>query len=145
VSALILPADIRFEEIAEPYDPDLDAGAALDAAFVRARKRGTHVIAIFGARWCPDCRVLAGMMAIPALAALLADRFETVAMDVGRYDKNMDLTKRFGLGGTLEGVPALIIADARGQVLNPARIYDWRTARERSPQALADALAPFAQ
>ena len=141
---LTLPADTAFAEIAEPYDAALDAGAALDAAFERARRGGTRVLAKFGAAWCPDCRVLAGMMVIPALASLLDRRFEIVAIGVGRYDLNMELPARFGLNDGLEGVPALVIADARGQVLNGGSIYEWRTARSRSPQDLADYLSKFA-
>lgn len=144
MSSLTLPADSEFAEVAEPYDLALDAGAALDAAFERARRGGTRVLAKFGAAWCPDCRVLAGMMAIPAIASLLDRRFEVVTIGVGRYDLNMDLPARFCLNDGLEGVPALVIADTRGQVLNGGSIYDWRTARSRTPQDLADYLSKFA-
>jgi thiol-disulfide isomerase/thioredoxin len=144
MSALVVPSGARFEPVAEPYDRNLDAGRALDAAFERARRGRTRVLAKFGGAWCPDCRVLAGMMTIPVIASFLDTHFEVVAIHIGRYDANMDIPARFGLTGGLEGAPALVIADAAGGVLNGPRIYQWRTARDQTPQDLADYLTVFA-
>ena len=145
MSLLHVSPDTAFEPVSEPYDRALDAGAALNAAFERARRSRTRVLATFGGAWCPDCRVLAGMMAIPAIASFLDERFEAVGIDIGRYDTNMDAPARFGLHGGLEGAPAVVIADADGVVVNAARIYDWRTARTRTPSDLADYLNTFAR
>lgn len=144
MSPLTVPVTEPFQEVAEPYDIDQDAGAALDAAFERARRGGTRVLAKFGASWCPDCRILAGMMAVPAIASFLDRHYEVVAIHVGRYDANMDQPERVGLPDGLEGVPALVIADAQGHVLNAARVFEWRTARQRSLQDLADYLSEYA-
>ena len=144
MSPVSVPADAPFAEIAEPYDRDLDVHAALDAAFERARRGGTRVLAKFGGAWCPDCRILAGMMAIPAIAAFLDRRYEVVPIHIGRYDANMDAPARFGLAEGLEGAPAVVIARADGTVVNAQRIHHWRTARERTPQELADYLAAYA-
>lgn len=144
MTALSVPADAAFEEIAEPYDRDLNVAGALDAAFERARRGRTRVLAKFGGAWCPDCRVLAGMMTIPVIASLLDRRFEVVAIHIGRYDANMDAPARFGLTDGLEGAPAVVIAAADGTVVNAERIYHWRTARNRTAQELADYLAAYA-
>lgn len=144
MTPLTVPADATFEPVAEPYDTDLDAGDALSAAFERARRGRTRVLAKFGGAWCPDCRILAGMMTIPVIASFLDARFEVVPIHIGRYDVNMDLPPRLGLSAGLEGAPAVVIATADGTVVNPDRIYEWRTARERSPQELADYLTAFA-
>ncbi len=140
---LSLPADTSFAEVAEPYDRDLDAGAALDAAFARARIGKTRMLAKLGAAWCPDCRVLAGMMAVPAIASYLDRHYEVVPIHVGRYDVNMDLPARLGLSDGLEGVPALVIARADGTIVNTGRIFQWRTARNQTVQDLADYLTAF--
>ena len=144
MTALTVSGEDDYVEIAEPYDPDLDAAAALDQAFERARRGRTRVLVKFGAAWCPDCRVLAGMMAVPAVASFVDRHFEMVAVHVGRYDANMDLPRRLGLTAGLEGVPALVIAEADGTLANEPRIFEWRNARERSLQELADYLAAFA-
>ena len=139
-----VPTDVAFDEIAEPYDRDLNVAAALDAAFERARRGRTRVLAKFGGAWCPDCRVLAGMMTIPVIASFLDRRFEVVPIHIGRYDANMDVPARFGLSAGLEGAPAVVIATADGTVTNPERIHHWRTARARTPQELADYLVAYA-
>lgn len=141
---LVIAADTQVHEIAEPYDPGLDAGAALDSAFERARRGDTRVLVKFGGAWCPDCRVTAGMMAIPAIASLLDRRFEVVPVHIGRYDANMDLPARLGLDDGLEGAPAIVITDKTGRILNAGQIYDWRTARERTAQEFADYLSGYA-
>lgn len=143
MTELTLPEGAAFAEIAEPYDPDLDAGAALDAAFARARIGKTRVLVKFGAAWCPDCRVVAGMMAVPAIASYLDRHYEVVPIHIGRYDANMDLPGRLGLSDGLEGVPALVIAKADGMIVNTPRIFQWRTARNQTVQDLADYLTAF--
>lgn len=144
MTSLSVPLRAGFSEVEEPYDPDLNARAALDAAFERARISRTRVLAKFGAAWCPDCRILAGMMASPVIASFLERRFEVVPIHIGRYDANMDLVEQLGLQAGLEGVPAVVIAKADGTVVNTPRIFEWRTARTRSLQDLADYLTAFA-
>ncbi|MEO1038445.1 MAG: thioredoxin family protein [Pseudomonadota bacterium] len=124
---------------AEPYDVTADATAQLDAAFARAAENDTRVLVKLGANWCPDCRILSGMMQLPAFAQMLNERYEVVLIDVGRYDRNQDLVQRLGFSEGLEGVPTVVIATADGQVINPgAAATEWRTARERDPQEALD-------
>lgn len=126
-------------ETAEPYDEDLDAGAALDAAFARAAAGGRRVLVVMGGAWCPDCRVLDAMMDSSAAAPVIAERFETVKISVGRYDKNLDTVARLG-AAPLTGAPAVLVFTADGQAVAREEIYAWRTARSRKPSELALAL-----
>ena len=48
-----------------PYDEAADANAAVDRARSEARRKGKRLIIDLGGNWCPDCRVLAGTMALP--------------------------------------------------------------------------------
>ena len=58
-----------------------------------------------GGNWCPDCVVLANLMLLPELKPFLAVHFEIVSVDVGRFDKNLQIPARFGITQRLEGVP----------------------------------------
>ena len=120
-----------------PYDAALDAQAGVDAAFAQAQAEGKRVLVKFGGNWCPDCRILAGMMELPAFAAFIDQAYVVVSVDVGRYDRNMDVVERFGFEA-LEGVPTVVVATADGHVVNRASAAEWRTARERDPQEAAD-------
>ncbi len=128
-----------------PYDVNADANSAVDAAFARARKNGKRVLIDLGGNWCGDCIVLANMMQLPELRPFLAAHFEIVSVDVGRFDKNLQIPARFGITQRLEGVPSVIIAEPDGRIVNPGRVAALADARSMTPQAIADWLAQWAK
>lgn len=138
-----LPSIDEVAAVETPYDVDADAHGALDEAFAAARANGTRVLVKFGGNWCPDCRIMAGMLQIPAIAEYLDAHYEYVAIDVGRYDNNMDVVARFGLEA-LEGVPTVIIATADGEIINTGTAAEWRTARSRDPRDVLTYLQTYA-
>ncbi|MCP2679087.1 thioredoxin family protein [Maricaulaceae bacterium NA33B04] len=138
MTAPIIPDDTPFDEIAEPYDLELDVQRALNDAFARARTSGKRVLVKLGGAWCPDCRVLAGMMAIPAVHAFLAEHFEIVTASIGRYDVNQDVVARLGFADGLPGAPTVLVMTADGAVANRASADHWRTARQQKPQHVID-------
>lgn len=126
-----------------PYDSAADAKAMVRAAFARARKNHKRVLIDLGGNWCPDCVVLANLMALPEMKPFLDAHFEIVKVDVGRFDKNLEIPARFGITTRLKGVPAVIIATPRGTLVNGADLYTLSDARSLSPQAIADWLAQW--
>jgi thiol-disulfide isomerase/thioredoxin len=122
-----------------PYDESADARTDLAAALARAKAANKRVLVEFGANWCPDCRVLAGALAIPDIKAYCDARFEIVAIDVGRRNKNLDLAARYGQG--LKGVPTVVIIDPKTdtpvQGLNTLALSD---ARDMKPEAILEVL-----
>src|SRR4051812_10837859 len=79
-----------------PYDGNADADKAVAAAKVRARHSGKRLLIDLGGNWCLDCRLLAGTMELPALKTWLARRYEIVTVDVGRFDKNLQIPAHYG-------------------------------------------------
>lgn len=127
-----------------PYVADAPADQAVDRALARARRSGRLVLIDLGGNWCLDCRLLAGTMQLPALKTWLARHYEIVTVDVGRFDRNLQIPARYGITGRLAGVPALLIVDPRtGRLRNPDRITALADARSLSPQGLADWLASW--
>ena len=95
-----------------------------------------------GGNWCGDCRVLAGTIEQPALKAFVARHYELVTVDIGRFDRNLQVPAHYGITKRLEGVPALLIVDPRtDRLLNPGRVSALADARHMTPQVLADWLA----
>ncbi len=139
IAATAVPA------VGHPYDEHLAAAKAVDAAFVRAGKGGKRVMIVMGGNWCPDCRILAGVMALPAMKGFLAAHFEIVAVDIGRFDKNLDVPARFGITGRLAGVPAILVAAPDGTLINRSAVTAFADARSMAPQAIADRLAGWAK
>lgn len=125
-----------------PYDADADAKAAVAAAKARALKGNKKLLIDLGGNWCLDCRLLAGVMHLPAMRGFMARHYEVVAVDIGRFDKNLDIPARYGIKGRLAGVPALLIVDPKtDRVVNAGRETALADARSLSPQGLADWLA----
>ena len=128
-----------------PYDTAANADAAVDAAFARAKKSGKYVLIDLGGNWCGDCRVLAGLMELPEMHSFLNAHYEMVSVDVGRFDKNLQIPARFGITERLEGVPAVLIATPDGKLVNGGHVAALADARHMTPQALADWLAGWAK
>lgn len=124
-----------------PYDEKADADAAVKAAMARAKASGKLLIIDLGGNWCPDCRVLAGTMALPQVKAFIGKHYELVMVDVGRFDRNLQIPGRYGIARP-EGVPALLIIDPKtNRLLDPGKTSALSNARAMTPQALADWLA----
>lgn len=126
-----------------PYDKKADATAHVREAFERAKQSGKRVLVDFGANWCPDCRILAGVLELPEVKSFLAMHYEVVNVDVGRFDRNMALVRRFGIA-QLSGVPTIVIANADGTPVTMTTSADLAGPQGVTPQAIADWLARWA-
>jgi thiol-disulfide isomerase/thioredoxin len=127
-----------------PYDEPADARAIVAAAKARAKAHHKLLLIDLGGNWCLDCRLLAGTMELPELRKFLAAKYEIAIVDVGRFDKNLDIPAHYGIKDRLEGVPAVLIVDPRtDRLINAGRIAALADARSMSPQALADWLASW--
>jgi thiol-disulfide isomerase/thioredoxin len=124
-----------------PYDANRDAGGDVDAALARAKLSGKPVLVDFGANWCVDCRVLAGIFELPDMRRWLHANFELVQVDIGEFTRNLNLPRRFG-GARLDAVPAILILDPKtGKLRNADDVMGLGDARIMQPQEVANWLA----
>ena len=125
-----------------PYDETANADAAVAKARSRAIAHHKLLLIDLGGNWCGDCRVLAGTMALPEVKAFVAAHYEVVAVDVGRFDKNLQIPAHYGIHQRLEGVPSLLIVDPRrDRLIDGGHVAALADARHMDPQSLADWLA----
>jgi thiol-disulfide isomerase/thioredoxin len=127
-----------------PYDASANAAADVDAALARAKLSGKRVLLDLGGNWCPDCRFLAGVLDIPEVKAFVDRNFEIVFVDVGRFDKNLEIPARFGAPKP-KGVPTILVLTPDGTLVNPDQREDLSDARSMTPQAVVDWLARWAK
>lgn len=137
-----------FEQLAKPLPLPYDESANADARIAAARKRAIaghkRLLIDLGGNWCLDCRLLAGTMDLPDLAAFVRRNYEVVTVDVGRFDKNLQVPAHYGITGRLAGVPAVLIVDPRtDRLVNKGHETALADARSLTPQALADWLAQW--
>lgn len=101
--------------------PTYDAAAVgadqIAAALARAKREDKRVLVQWGANWCGWCNLLAATMKDDkAIAKEVLYEYEVVKIDVGRFDKHVDLAKKYG--AAIEGgIPFLTFLDADGKVL----------------------------
>jgi thiol:disulfide interchange protein len=121
-----------------PTNPSKDIAKAL----VDGAKDGKHVLLDFGADWCVDCKVLEKIFRDPIVAKFLDEHFHVVRIDLGMYSesdkiKNADTAAKYGVGTIEVGIPALVLLDGHGGVVQPTNSVQWRTARNFTvPQVL---------
>jgi thiol-disulfide isomerase/thioredoxin len=127
------------------YDERANADAQVAEAFAKAKKTGKRVLIDLGGNWCGDCIVLANFMKLPEMHRFMTAHYETVLVDVGRFDRNLQIPARFGFTQRLKGVPMLLIATPGGKLVNRADVFANTDARNMTPRALADYLAKYAK
>ena len=92
-------------------------------------------VIIFGANWCPDCRILSAVLELPTVKKYMNENFETLYIDLGRYDINMSLMKYFEIMPQ-QGIPRVVILNKEKEVLNIKDTGEWTTARSRTKQEI---------
>lgn len=98
------------------YDPDADGRAMLATAQAAALAGGRHLMVVFGAEWCPDCRKLHDNLTSREVRDYLDDHMDYVTIDVGNKDRNLDLAANYGVT-VANGIPVAVFFDGQGQVI----------------------------
>jgi thioredoxin 1 len=122
-----------------PYDEKANAGADVQRALAAAQGDHRKVLLVFGANWCGDCRALDQALH-GSSGPLIEGKFEVVKIDVGNFDKNLDLDARYGhpIGN---GIPAVVVIDASNKILYSTRGGELANARKMGDQGIYDFLA----
>lgn len=100
------------------YDEKADAAKDIEAALAKAKKENQRVLIQWGANWCHWCTLLHGtFQKDQKVSRKLMYEYVVVRVDIGRFDKNMDLVAKYGASLQDKGVPYLTFLDAEGRVL----------------------------
>ena len=119
------------------YDPQADAPRDIQQALADAARAKVPVLIVFGADWCPDCRVLDLALHTGASAPLVARDFRVVKVDVGRFDHNVALAERYGVP-LKKGIPAVAVVSPEGRVLYATRGGELADARSMGDAGIYD-------
>jgi thioredoxin 1 len=137
--AICLLAVLSYAAHAEPlpYDESADAKAAVHQALVAATSRHVPTLIVFGANWCEDCRALDKALQKAPSAALIAGSFSMVKVDVGNFDRNLDLAKKYG-NPIEKGIPAAVVVSEDGRILYTTKLGELANARLMSETGVYD-------
>ena len=101
-----------------PYDETANPRAEIARMLQCARDEGKPVLLMFGANWCEWCQALdRKLMADKDLATLVDAVFLRLNIDIGSFDRNLDVAADHGLGNLDDtGVPMLVVLRHDGAV-----------------------------
>jgi thioredoxin 1 len=101
-----------------PYDESANAWAEIARMLQCARDEGKPVLLMFGANWCEWCQALdRKLVADKDLATLVDAVFLRLNIDIGSFDRNLDVAAEYGLKNLDDtGVPMLVVLRPDGVV-----------------------------
>ena len=137
VAALALALPLAAAAMPGPYDENADAKAAVGAALAEGARDRMPTLIVFGANWCGDCQVLDQSFKQGQAAALIRQRFKVVKVDVGRFDRNTDLARRYEVPLKL-GIPAVAVVSPEGRLLYATRGGELADARHMGDRGIYD-------
>src|SRR5258706_187745 len=114
-----------------PYDEAADAKAEVQRTLSEAKKSNMPVLVIFGANWCEDCRALDKALKTGRNAELVNREFKVVKVDVGRFDKNLDVAEAYG-NPIKKGIPGAAVLSPDAKVLYITKLGELADARHMS-------------
>ena len=127
LSLLVLVAPVMGQEpeakkpekqVIAVYDIEANASTDIAEAVARAKKNNKRVLVVYGGNWCGWCVKLDEFFKKDrTVARTIRYEYEVVKVDIGRFDKNIDLVNKYGATMKKEGVPYLTVLDGAGKVV----------------------------
>ena len=100
------------------YDEKADAQKLINDALAKAMKENRRVLIQWGANWCGWCHLLHDTFEKDKdVRKKLLYEYDLVLIDVGRFDKNLDIAEKYKADLKANGLPYLTILDPDGQVI----------------------------
>ncbi len=123
----------------EIYSETADAKREIQDALTKATKEHKRVILDFGGNWCGDCHALDDYFHKEPNASLLKANFILVDINIGRWNKNLDLAKKYEVPLT-KGVPALAVIDGSGHLVFSQKGGEFESMRTMQSSSVTDFL-----
>ena len=126
----------------EPYTGVKASILEIQEFIQKTIKSNKQPIVIFGANWCPDARLLEGVIQLPTVKNFLGKNANILNIDVGNYEMNTGLFSFFDKN-IQEGIPRVFIMDRKGKTLNLDVNDTMRKARDLTTQEIFNYLQEF--
>ena len=123
-----------------PYDEAADAKAQIKAALAEASQAKVPLLVVFGANWCGDCKILDLAFKEGAAAPLIARNFRVVKINVGRFDRNVDVAESYGVP-LKSGIPAVAVLTEEGRVIYATKAGELADARNMGDKSIYEFFA----
>ena len=128
----------------EAFRPEMVSVNKVYSFVETTSEKDKQAVVVFGANWCPDCQILAGLIKIAQEDQLIQKSFEFLLVDVKDYKINMDSLQQID-SSALTGIPRVFIFDNSDNLINKQANDFFRTLRSMNENALVDYLISFKQ
>ncbi len=123
------------------YDTTADAKTQIAGALERAARENQRVLVMFGGNWCGWCHKLHNLFKTDKdIAKTLLYEYQVVLVDIGRFDKHMDVAGGYGADLKKSGVPYLVVLDADGKVLADQPTGELESGEQHDPKKVSAVL-----
>jgi thioredoxin 1 len=119
------------------YDESADAPAQIQTSLQEAKVTNKPLLVVFGANWCGDCKVLDMSFKTGPSAPLIQQHFKMVKVNVGKFDRNLDIAEAYGVP-LKKGIPAVAILSIDGKVIYATKTGELADARNMGDAAIYD-------
>ncbi len=120
-AVVYIPGALRSETPAARkaiYDEKVDARVEIASAIASAKKNNKRVLLVYGGNWCGWCYKLHDVFSKDAtIRKILLNEYKMVFVDIGRFDKHLDIVQSYGAEIKKEGVPFLTVLSGDGKLL----------------------------
>ena len=127
----------RLPEPAKPniqlYPPPEEAPAEISSALAAAARDHKRVLMVFGGNWCYDCHVLDATFHSKSIAPLVIANYHVIHINIGNYDANLDLAKKYGVPLD-KGVPGLAVIDSDGKLVTSQKQGEFESTVKIGPE-----------
>jgi thioredoxin 1 len=121
------------------YPAPEEAPAEIAAALRASTKDHKRVILVFGGNWCYDCHVLDATFRSKEIAPLVNENYHVVHVNIGNYDKNLDLANKYDVPLD-KGVPGLAILDSDGTLVVSQKKGEFESTTRIGPEDVVEFL-----
>ena len=135
ISALLFSFNVWGITDYKPYDESAIAGEEIIKALKKAKSNNKYILLQMGGNWCPDCRTLGEYFSRPDIKKWLDERVILVSVDVGEWDRNLDIVEEYG-NPISEGIPALVLLNPDNEVMFSTLAGELASARNMSKNDL---------
>ncbi len=115
------------------YPAGVDAQKEIAESIAAATKTHKRVLLIFGGNWCYDCHVLDEAFHTPEIAPILNRNYVVAHIDIGEYNKNLDVAKKYEVP-VERGVPAAAVLESDGKLLFSQKNKEFEKAQSLAPE-----------
>lgn len=136
IAGLLVGCGVPAANAPLPYDESADPDVELREGLADAQREHKDVLIVFGANWCADCRDLDRAMH-GSSAPLIDARFVVVKVDVGNFDRHLNIARRYG-NPIAKGIPAAVVVTGTDQLLYATRAGELADARRMGERGIYD-------